>query len=110
MSDGRDTIVKHSRFLWTYLDTLYSWCPGCNCPHPIPDPARWHFNGDYENPNFSPSFQQNGGRPDECHYNIENGHLHFHASGTHHDLRGDTPLGQMPDEPTFIDRFWNRHI
>lgn len=47
------------------------WCPACESYHPA---GRWQFNGDYENPTFSPSFQVRtghyaDGNKDECYCN-----------------------------------------
>lgn len=38
------------------------WCPGCECAHAISiAPGGWGFNGNYENPTFTPSVMVTGG-------------------------------------------------
>lgn len=93
------------------------WCPGCNEMHILP--ASWTFNGDLENPSFSPSFKHegvqrvfdgNGKWTGEwvldanenavryvCHYILTNGILNFCSDSTH-SLAGKTvPLPALPD-------------
>lgn len=90
-------------------------CPGCKMDHTLPTQetasdmatARWHFNGDYERPTFSPSINAHGAlnfdEPDErkdwmpdaiCHSFVTDGHIRFLDDCTH-SLRGHTV--EIPD-------------
>jgi hypothetical protein len=95
----------------------FHWCPGCREMHPLPD--SWQFNGNIDNPTFSPSFKQEGfkvvrdaeGRwtgdwqrdaagnciPIICHYHIQNGQL-MYCGDCSHELSGKTiPLPDLPE-------------
>lgn len=95
------------------------WCPGCEEMHQLPD--SWTFDGNLEQPTFSPSLKHSGLRkvmvdgewaggwvrdvsgnpvPYVCHYILTAGQLHFCGDSTHAlagqtvpmpDLPGDTP-------------------
>jgi len=93
------------------------WCPGCDEMHILPD--SWKFNGDVQNPSFTPSFKHEGIRrvfvngewtgewkrdsagntiPFICHYVLTNGILYFQNDCTH-NLRGQVvPLPPLPVE------------
>lgn len=83
-------------------------CPGCGRMHVVytaavrPGAPTWVFNGDAENPTFSPSVLHTWGREvdpsfvDEgpgdsgrCHYFIRNGQIEFCGDSTH-ELAGKT--------------------
>jgi len=92
------------------------WCPGCKEMHILPD--RWTFDGNLENPTFSPSFKHSfiqrvfvngewtgewkrdaGGNtiPYICHYNLIAGQLQFCVDSTH-ALAGKTvSLPKLPE-------------
>jgi hypothetical protein len=92
------------------------WCPGCEEVHILPD--SWKFDGNLENPTFSPSFKHSGvkrkivngewigewerdvnGVPLNfiCHYNLIRGDLHYCADSTH-AMRGKVvPLPALPE-------------
>lgn len=58
------------------------WCPACKCMHILPD--RWQFNGNLDVPTFTPSFRQLPNyRYKECHYNITDGRIVWHADSAH---------------------------
>lgn len=57
------------------------WCPGCSRSHILPD--RWEFNGDMDNPSFTPSFRHSWGNGKVCHYHLTNGELRFYTDSTH---------------------------
>jgi hypothetical protein len=62
--------------------------------HPLPD--TWTFNGNIEQPTFSPSFRQHIGDGIICHYTVTDGQLNF-CSDSMHSLAGCTvPLPEIP--------------
>jgi hypothetical protein len=75
------------------------WCPACQELHPLPD--SWTFDGDLEQPTFSPSFKHSGGRSQPewcCHYTLVKGMLHF-AQDCSHAFKGQViPLPPLPEE------------
>ncbi len=88
------------------LEYLFT-CPGCNRIHtfitewkPLADRKEpiWSFNGDVDNPTFSPSLLYNKGRlnPESpiCHSYVTNGKIEFLSDSTHH-LAGKTVA--LPD-------------
>lgn len=86
---------------------LAFWCPGCERPHAINcgearDGPVWSWNGDVEQPTFSPSvlvtcgrqvdpaFQpQPGDPPERCHSFVTSGRIQF-LSDCAHGLAGQT--------------------
>lgn len=82
------------------LDRLFLfWCPGCDQPHPF-DTTRWQFNGNTEQPTFSPSLlvHPHNGEPKQprCHLFLRDGKLEF-CSDSDHKLAGKTV--DLPDWP-----------
>jgi hypothetical protein len=92
------------------------WCPGCEEMHRLPD--RWTFNGDLENPTYSPSFKHLGmqtvkvngewngewvrdtqGKPVPfiCHYILTAGVLNFCGDSTHSLAGKSVPLPPLPE-------------
>lgn len=91
-------------------DFLMYWCPGCNARHGINieksiSPC-WDWNGDAENPTFSPSVRHSSSRPNgntmvafvQCHYFITNGIIDF-CSDSSHALAGQKV--ELPDMPHY---------
>lgn len=91
------------------------WCPGCKEMHAIPD--SWAFNGDHENPTFTPSVKITGklrvlingewtgewvrdaaGKPIDycCHYNLTAGKLQFHGDCTHALSGASMTMSDLP--------------
>ena len=81
--------------------SLFSfYCPGCKCGHSYEVP-RWSFNGDYENPTFSPSLllfvpetvdPVDGTiypRKTVCHLFVKHGKIEF-CGDCPHELSGQT--------------------
>jgi hypothetical protein len=66
-------------------------CPGCNYDHspwtvPFEDQAVWGFNGDVNNPTFTPSIlfrTANKNGPVVCHSFVTNGMIQFLGDCTH---------------------------
>ena len=69
---------------------------------------RWSFNGDLENPTFSPSMNETRNWPgphhnpdapsSRCHFIVSNGRISYCSDCTH-DLRGQSfPLEEWPPE------------
>lgn len=68
-------------------------CPGCGSHHVYEIP-RWQFNGDVDNPTFSPSLKAtwNWGPEREakcCHFFVRNGRIEYCGDCTH-DMAGQT--------------------
>jgi hypothetical protein len=74
--------------------TFYFYCPGCKHAHGIETP-RWSFNGDVQNPSFSPSVRhfyrhpQTNKEHTTCHYHVRSGRVEF-CGDCEHELRGKT--------------------
>lgn len=65
------------------------WCLGCKCHHSFEVP-RWTFNGDLENPTFSPSLLVDQHNPQyRCHLFVKDGHIEY-LSDCHHGLANQT--------------------
>jgi hypothetical protein len=83
-------------------------CPGCKRHHRIPveGPQAWGFNGDLNNPTFTPSlnsFYDNGpNSPHQkvCHSFITNGNIQF-LGDCYHDLKNQTVALPEIDEETY---------
>ena len=98
------------------------WCPGCQEMHRLPD--SWTFDGNLENPTFTPSFRHSGVKreyvdgewmgewvrdaqgnpvPFVCHYYLTSGQLQFCDDSTHTLAATTVPLPELPewlkDEP-----------
>ena len=76
----------------------FHWCPGCKQLHVIdveqPNHlgAKWQFDGNAEQPTFTPSINIVG----HCHYFITKGNISF-CNDSRHVLAGQTV--QLPDIP-----------
>lgn len=74
---------------------FHAWghfCPGCEMHHSFD--KRWKFNGDVENPTFSPSMlvRYTWGEKNEqrrCHYFLKKGKIQYLSDCTH-ELKGKT--------------------
>lgn len=68
------------------------WCPGCKCGHAVylteknERNAQWTWDGNLEQPTFSPSFLHDLHKP-RCHCIITKGIIHFCAD-CEHELAG----------------------
>lgn len=92
------------------------WCPGCLEMHRLPD--SWSFNGNVNQPTFTPSFRHSGIRrvfvngewtgdwlkdaqgnpiPFICHYILTNGILNFCGDCTHQLSSKAVPLPLLPE-------------
>lgn len=104
-----------------YPQHIGFWCPGCKTLHVFDE--RWKFNGDYNEPTFTPSLRTSTGhyvqgvqlradgkcdyceRAKEhgrksicgvCHVNVDKGRIIFHADCTHHFAGKIAPLTLPP--------------
>jgi hypothetical protein len=89
--------------------------------HPLPD--KWTFDGNLENPTFTPSFKQSGIKteyvngkwtgewirdaqgntvPFVCHYILTSGQLHFCDDSTHALAGKVVPLPDLPEGLTDV--------
>jgi hypothetical protein len=85
------------------------WCPGCEEAHPLPYEKGWTFDGNLEQPTFTPSFKHewDQGPLDPrrtpghhcCHYVITAGQVAYCGDCTH-KLVGKTI--SMPDLPPHL--------
>ncbi len=96
----------------------YAWyCPACDEVHPLPDRG-WTFNGNVDQPTFSPSFKHTGkkivtkngewtgewerdeqGNPINwcCHYVVTAGQVAYQGDCTH-SMAGQTiPMPDLPE-------------
>ncbi len=74
---------------------LAAYCPGCKGYHLFD--SRWAFNGDFEQPTFSPSMLVNGSDAgSRCHSFIQNGEWKY-LNDCFHDLRGQVVMMNAED-------------
>jgi Family of unknown function (DUF6527) len=92
------------------------WCPGCQEMHHLPD--GWKFNGNLQQPSFTPSFKHQGLKrefvngkwsgqwlrdsngntiPYLCHYVLTSGILNFQGDCTHSLCGQKVPLPNLPE-------------
>jgi hypothetical protein len=80
--------------------TWIFFCPGCGHQHAYftkaehPQKPVWQFNGDVDNPTFTPSLLNTWGPQENphknvCHLYVKNGMIEYLADCTHH-LAGQT--------------------
>jgi hypothetical protein len=101
-----------SRYIRKTKEGYAHWCPACKTSHifyvdtPTHRGARWTFNGDVNNPTFSPSMNisvgpypdddEEAGRIDRCHYFLTQAKLQYLSDYTH-ELAGQTvDLPELP--------------
>lgn len=73
--------------------TIYVYCPHCGLINLTP----WTFNGDFENPTFSPSVLTTLREPKRiCHSYIRNGKWEFLADSTHSDAGKTVDMIEVP--------------
>lgn len=83
------------------------YCPGCKQLHMINTLVRnnngaiWSFDGDVNNPTFSPSIHihstdAKGNRHTSCHYFIKSGYMHY-CNDSRHELSGQ--IVELPNIP-----------
>jgi len=73
------------------------WCPGCRANHTFDvRDGEWEFDGDWENPTFSPSLNliPQGGR---CHLFVKNGIIEFLGDCKHHLCGQHIPMVELPE-------------
>lgn len=89
------------------LEEPVHWCPGCKEVHVLPwKRGGWIFDGDLEQPTFSPSFRHRwfaegdaGARVEKiCHYILTGGILNFCSDCTHALADKSVPLPRLPPE------------
>jgi hypothetical protein len=72
-------------------DKLIYYCKGCESLHYVD--SRWTFNGDFDNPTFTPSVKVEVGHypdpPDVCHFFVTDGKIQYLNDCTH-KLAGQT--------------------
>lgn len=105
-------LVELNKKYWTREDYGH-WCPGCNTGHEISvnqanhSGARWTFDGNFQQPTFSPSINYRWGKFAKesdtdaggvCHYFIRAGKIEF-CSDTTHAFAGQTV--DLPDIPPY---------
>ncbi|NNP71235.1 DUF6527 family protein [Acinetobacter sp. Ac_5812] len=85
--------TKVSKVLLESNGIYFIECAGCKTLHPLHvgphHKIRWDFDGNLEQPTFSPSLMVNGGHSSQCHSFIRNGQIQF-LSDCHHALAGQT--------------------
>ncbi len=79
MQTGKLRIAQTGNYL--------AYCPGCKEYHVFD--KRWTFNGDFENPSFTPSLLVKGGDNSICHSYLTDGEWRFCGDSTH-GLAGQT--------------------
>jgi hypothetical protein len=122
------TVPKVKQWVGDGKEGLFFWCPGCDEVHQIrTSPNGWTFNGDFENPTFSPSVLVTGGHFDQgwkgpdcwcsynekeiaagrepsrfkcerCHSFVTNGQIQFLSDCSHHLVNQTVPLPPWPHD------------
>lgn len=88
-------MIKVSSKLFRSDRAYFHWCPGCEKMHPLPD--QWIFDGNLEQPSFTPSFKHTMGRGGRtCHYTLSQGTLNFCDDSTHILAGKSVPLPDLP--------------
>ena len=87
-------IEKRGKLLIHGDGTLVYWCPGCKTAHSVN--RKWTFDGNYDNPTFSPSVLAAGREP-RCHCFIRNGRFEYLSDCTR-ALAGMTVDMEDPDK------------
>jgi len=66
-------------------------CPGCKCSHAYytSGPVKWGFNGDVNNPTFTPSLKNTYPDGKVCHLFVKNGKIEY-CGDCFHELKGQT--------------------
>lgn len=79
------------------------YCPGCKHLHVFytmhPKGIKWSFNGDMDNPTFSPSLKNTVDGPvvhKVCHLFVRNGMIEFCGDCTHDHAGKSVPLTEEP--------------
>lgn len=77
-------------------------CPGCGYGHSFrvngePGRPQWSWNGSIDAPTFTPSLMVNRGTSTQCHSNVTDGRIQFHADCEH------ALAGQTVDLPDWVD-------
>lgn len=69
------------------------YCPGCKCEHAftlkMPGFIPWTWNGNYDEPTFSPSMLVNRGTSVQCHFFVKDGKIQF-LGDCFHELKNQT--------------------
>ena len=74
------------------------YCPGCHQDHTFDvRPGQWEFDGDWENPTFSPSLNllPQGG---SCHLFVRNGIIEYLNDCRHHLCGQNVPMEEIPED------------
>lgn len=79
------------------------FCPGCDHLHQINTSrknhlgAQWRFDGNIQQPSFSPSVNIDLGKKRRCHYTISAGQVTYHSDTTHEYVNKTIVLPDIPD-------------
>jgi hypothetical protein len=68
------------------------YCPGCKFHHAFYVSGyriSWEFNGDIDNPSFSPSLRNRDREGRTCHLFVKNGKIEY-CNDCFHELKGQT--------------------
>ena len=72
------------------------YCPGCKSNH-VYD-TRWGFNGNRDNPTFTPSYKADYGDGRICHLYVKNGNIEY-LNDCFHEFKGQTiPMEEHYDK------------
>lgn len=80
-------------------------CPGCECSHIFYTKGNviWSFNGDLNNPTFSPSLLNTYEPGKVCHLFVSAGKIQF-LNDSFHNLKGQTiDMIEEPEEREYIE-------
>lgn len=75
-------------------DGYMAYCPGCKGYHLFDE--RWQFDGNFEQPTFSPSLIANPNSDRRCHSFVRNGCWEF-LSDSFHELKGQIVPMEVED-------------
>ena len=116
MSGEPGPVEKLSPVLWRRqypngMEIYLHWCPGCKSGHVYhvgnSSGPTWSFNGNFEQPSFTPSMRRftpaHDGEPEQtdCHYFVTAGKI-LYCSDSRHSLSGQTvDLPPIPEDYGF---------
>lgn len=96
--------MKVKRKVSDGIEYIYFQCPGCHYEHKM-DTSRWKFDGNYEEPTFTPSInftctynqETDTYEPVRCHSFVRSGKIEFLGDCTHSKKSTTVELNLIED-------------